>query len=114
QDVEDSLSALRYLAEQQEAQDRAFAAYNKALELTNARYTTGLVSYFDVIQAQGLALTAEQTDVEIRGNRIATTIQLVKALGGGWADSYIMKPALGDQVDAPSQAPTVLTPNAEP
>jgi multidrug efflux system outer membrane protein len=114
QNVEDSLSSLRYLADEQEAQDRAYKAYWAALDLTNSRYTTGLVSYFDVIQAQGLELTAEQLDVQIKGNRIATTIQLVKALGGGWADSYIMKPHLGNHVDAPSQAPTVLTPNAEP
>jgi multidrug efflux system outer membrane protein len=114
QNVEDSLSSLRYQADQQEAQDRAYKAYKAALDLTNARYTTGLVSYFDVIQAQGLELTAEQTDVQVRGNRIATTVQLVKALGGGWADSYVSRPALGDHVAAPSQAPTVLTPNAEP
>jgi multidrug efflux system outer membrane protein len=114
QNVEDSLSSLRYLAEQQEAEDRAFKAYQAALNLTNARYTTGLVSYFDVIQAQGLALGAEQLDVQIKGNRIATTVQLIKALGGGWADSYIMKPKLGDQVVEPSAAPTVLTPDAEP
>ena len=114
QNVEDSLSSLRYQAQQQEAQDRAYKAYKAALDLTNARYTTGLVSYFDVIQAQGLELTAEQTDVQVRGNRIATTVQLVKALGGGWADSYVMKPALGDKVAQPSAPPTVLTPNAEP
>jgi multidrug efflux system outer membrane protein len=112
QNVEDSLSSLRYLAQQQAAEDRAVKAYDAALNLTNQRYTTGLVSYFDVIQAQGLALDAEQLDVQIRGNRIASTVQLIKALGGGWADSYIMKPALGDQVAAPSAAPTVLNPGA--
>jgi len=108
QDVEDSLSNLRYLAQQAEAENRAFVAYKKALDLTNSRYTTGLVSYFDVIQAQGLALGAEQSTVQIEGNRIASTIQLIKALGGGWADSYITKPQVGDHVDAPSTAPTVL------
>ena len=108
QDVEDSLSNLRYLAQQGEAEDRAFVAYKKALDLTNSRYTTGLVSYFDVIQAQGLALGAEQTTVQIEGNRIASTIQLIKALGGGWQDSYITKPAKGDHVAEPSTAPTVL------
>ncbi len=34
-----ALSSLRYLAEQQEAQDRAYKAYQAALDLTNARYT---------------------------------------------------------------------------
>jgi multidrug efflux system outer membrane protein len=108
QDVEDSLSNLRYLAQQSEAENRAFEAYKKALDLTNSRYTTGLVSYFDVIQAQGLALGAEQSTVQIEGNRIASTIQLIKSLGGGWQDSYITQPAIGNHVDAPSKAPTVL------
>jgi multidrug efflux system outer membrane protein len=108
QDVDDSLSSLRYLAQQQEAEDHAFDAYNRALELTNDRYTTGLVSYFDVIQAQGLALGAEQLTVEIRGNRIATTVQLIKALGGGWSDSLIHQPQMGDHVASPSSPPTVL------
>jgi multidrug efflux system outer membrane protein len=110
QDVEDSLSALRYLAQQGEAENRAFQSYKNALVLTNARYTTGLVSYFDVITAQGLALGAEQLTVQIEGNRIGTTVRLIKALGGGWADSYITKPQLGNQVAAPSAAPTVLGP----
>jgi len=112
QNVEDSLSSLRYLAQQSEAENRAFDAYKKALELTNSRYTTGLVSYFDVIQAQSLALTAEQLAVQIQGNRMSTTVQLIKALGGGWADSMILKPDHGDHVDAPSKDPTVLKPAA--
>jgi len=114
QDVEDSLSALRYLAQQSEAENRAFVAYKNALDLTNARYTTGLVSYFDVIQAQGLALGAEQLTVQIEGNRIASTVLLIKALGGGWADSYITQPEHGNHVAAPSAAPTVLGPAGHP
>ena len=110
QDVEDSLSSLRYLREQQDAQDVAFQSYKKALDLTNARYTTGLVSYFDVIQAEGLALNAEQLDVQIQGNRLISTVRLIKALGGGWADSLISQPHQGDHEDAPSAAPTVLGP----
>jgi multidrug efflux system outer membrane protein len=112
QDVEDSLSALRFLAQQSEAENRAFESYKKALDLTNARYTTGLVSYFDVIQAQGLALGAEQLTVQIEGNRIASTVLLIKALGGGWVDSSITMPEHGNHVDAPSSAPTVLGPAA--
>jgi multidrug efflux system outer membrane protein len=112
QDVEDSLSALHYLSQQAAAENMAYTSYQKALDLTNARYTTGLVSYFDVIQAQGLALDAEQLTVQIEGNRIATTIQLIKALGGGWTDSSITKVDHGNHVDAPSAAPTVLGPAA--
>lgn len=114
QNVEDSLSSLRYLSQQAEAENRAFVAYKNALDLTNARYTTGLVSYFDVIQAQALALSAEQLTVEIRGNRIATTVQLIKALGGGWKDSYFFKPDHGDHVSSPSVDPTVLKTDSHP
>jgi multidrug efflux system outer membrane protein len=108
QDVEDSLSAIKYLAIQYEAENRAYQAYQRALDLTNARYTTGLVSYFDVIQAQNLALSAEQLTVQLAGNRIAATVRLVKALGGGWGDSRIFRPQHGDHVEAPSAPPTVL------
>jgi multidrug efflux system outer membrane protein len=112
QDVEDSLSSLHYLAQQSEAENRAYLSYKRALDLTNQRYTTGLVSYFDVIQAEGLELNAEQLYVQIEGNRVGSTVRLIKALGGGWADSYITKPDKGDHVDAPSAAPTVLHPGA--
>jgi multidrug efflux system outer membrane protein len=110
QDVENSLSSLRYLASQYDAENRAYQSYQRALDLTNARYNTGLVSYFDVIQAEGLALGAEQLTVQLAGNRIGTTVQLVKALGGGWADSEVLRPNHGDHVEAPSAPPTVLGP----
>ena len=113
QDVEDSLSAEKYLTLQFESENRAYQAYQRALDLTNARYTTGLVSYFDVIQAQGLALNAEQLTVQLAGNRLATTVRLIKALGGGWADSAISRPHFGNHVEAPSAAPTVLGPQVQ-
>jgi multidrug efflux system outer membrane protein len=108
QDVEDSLSAIKYLAIQYEAENRAYQAYQRALDLTNARYTTGLVSYFDVITAQNLALNAEQLTVQLAGNRIGATVHLIKALGGGWSDSAIFRPGHGDHEASPSHPPTVL------
>jgi multidrug efflux system outer membrane protein len=112
QDVEDSLSATKYLTVQYEAENEAYQAYQRALDLTNARYTTGLVSYFDVIQAQNLALNADQLTVQLAGNRIAATIRLIKALGGGWQDSSITRPDHGNHVEAPSASPTVLGPQS--
>jgi multidrug efflux system outer membrane protein len=108
QDVEDSLSALKYLSVQYDAENRAYQDYQRALDLTNARYSTGLVSYFDVIQAEDLALNAQQLTVQIAGNQMGTTVRLIKALGGGWNDSFITKPDHGNHVDAPSAHPTVL------
>jgi multidrug efflux system outer membrane protein len=108
QDVEDSLSSIHYLREQAETENQAYQSYEKALELTNTRYSSGLVSYFDVIEAQNLALSAEQLTVQLAGNRMAATVRLIKALGGGWNDSHLARPNHGDHVDAPSAQPTVL------
>jgi multidrug efflux system outer membrane protein len=110
QDVEDSLSSIKYLNVQYEAENRAYQSYQRALDLTNARYTTGLVSYFDVIQAQGLALNAELLTVQIAGNQIGSTVRLIKAMGGGWEDSQLLRPNYGDHVASPSITPTVLGP----
>jgi multidrug efflux system outer membrane protein len=110
QDVEDSLSAIHYLKDQYDAENQAYHSYEKALELTNARYSSGLVSYFDVIQAQNLELSAQQLTVQLAGNRIAATVRLIKALGGGWGDSHLARPNYGDHIDAPSAQPTVLGP----
>src|SRR5271154_2858921 len=109
QDVENSLSSLKYLADQSDAENEAFRQYQIALDLTNARYSRGVVSYFDVIEAQGNALNAEQQTVQIAGNRMATTVQLIKALGGGWADSQVLRHDHGGNSDAPSAKPTVLS-----
>jgi multidrug efflux system outer membrane protein len=112
QDVEDSLSAIRYLKVQYDAEYLAYQSYEKALELTNARYTSGLVSYFDVIEAQNLELNAQQLTVQLAGERIGATVRLVKALGGGWGDSRITRPDHGDHVDEPRAKHTVLGPVA--
>jgi len=78
QDVEDSLSALRYLSEQQEAEDGPSMHTKSARSHQRTLYHRP-GSYFDVIQAQGLALSAEQLTVQIRGERVANTVRLIKA-----------------------------------
>jgi multidrug efflux system outer membrane protein len=105
-DVEDSLSDLRYLAQQEEAQNRAFVAYQKTLALTNDRYTAGLVSYFDVTTAERDLLDAEQTLVQIKGNRMGSTVRLIKALGGGWADEPLLSNEDAHKADGPPHVPS--------
>ena len=47
-------------------------------------YKGGLVSYLDVVTAQQTLLSSEQQLATIRGQRLVTSVLLVKALGGGW------------------------------
>jgi len=84
QEVEDALAAIRLLAQQQEAQTGVVDASRQAAQLSLDRYTQGLVSFLDVVDAERNRLEAERRAAQIRGQRMSATILLIKALGGGW------------------------------
>lgn len=98
QQVEDALSGLNALAAAFAAQQRAVDDAERSLNLANIRYTGGLVTYLDVITAQEQALTNERLAAQILGQRLVTSVYLVKALGGGWDNSSLsavgVKPSL--------------------
>ena len=83
-DVENSLSGIRRLAVQAEAQARAVTSARRATELATERYRSGIVAYIEVVDASRDALAAERANAELVGERFISTVQLVKALGGGW------------------------------
>jgi len=84
QQVEDNLAAVRILENEAKVQDEAVAAAQRSLELSTTRYKGGVTSYLEVITAQSAALTDEVTAVNILGRRMASTVLLIQALGGGW------------------------------
>lgn len=102
QQVEDALSGLTTLAAAYDSQQRAVADAERALQLANARYTGGLVTYLDVITAQEQALSNEREETQLLGQRMTTSVLLVKALGGGWDSSSLaavkVKPSLKQAV----------------
>lgn len=89
QQVEDALAGLNALASASDSQQRAVTDAGQSLTLANARYTGGLVTYLDVITAQELVLNNERLATQIQGQRLVTSVLLVKALGGGWDASSI-------------------------
>jgi multidrug efflux system outer membrane protein len=84
QDVDDGLSGLRYLAAQGEALARAASASRKAADLSTVRYQQGVADYFEVIDAERIALANELQATQLQGQRFVASVQLIKALGGGW------------------------------
>jgi NodT family efflux transporter outer membrane factor (OMF) lipoprotein len=84
QEVEDNLSSLRILEAEAAKQHEATAAAEDSLQLSLNRYKGGLVTYLEVITAQSIALTNERTEVDLLRRRMAASVQLIKALGGGW------------------------------
>ncbi len=89
QQVEDNLAAVRILEHEAQVQDEAVAAAQRSLDLSVTRYTGGVTSYLEVITAQNAALADEVTAVNILGRRMANTVLLIQALGGGWDRSSL-------------------------
>lgn len=89
QEVEDSLAALRILADETQVQDKAVAAAEQSLALTLNQYKAGTVSYLNVIITQAAELASRRTALQLQGQRLAASVALVKALGGGWHDSLL-------------------------
>ncbi|MBZ5593539.1 MAG: efflux transporter outer membrane subunit [Acidobacteriia bacterium] len=89
QQVEDSLSALRVLAEEAHAEDAAVQAAEEALKISTYQYKAGTVSYLQVITSQAIALQDERTAVDLLTRRMVASVALIQALGGGWDASKL-------------------------
>jgi NodT family efflux transporter outer membrane factor (OMF) lipoprotein len=89
QQVEDNLAAVRILENEAKVQDEAVVAAQRSLDLSITRYKGGVTSYLEVITAQSAALQDEVTAVNLLGRRLANTILLIQALGGGWDRSSL-------------------------
>ncbi|HEU4414097.1 MAG TPA: efflux transporter outer membrane subunit [Candidatus Angelobacter sp.] len=89
QEVEDSLSGLNVLSQAAETQQQAVDAAQRALNIANDRYTGGLVTYLDVVNAEQTLLDTQRLATQILGQRLTTSVSLVKALGGGFDASSL-------------------------
>lgn len=82
-EISDLLSARSSLAKQLRAATANKNSQVKRLEIAQARFNTGLVSYLEVIDGQRELVTAENTTVQVRRAQLESAAQLYKALGGG-------------------------------
>jgi NodT family efflux transporter outer membrane factor (OMF) lipoprotein len=92
QQVEDELAAMRILAQQADAQDKAVAAARQAEAIILNQYKAGTVAYTSVIVAQTTALGDEESALTIRQARLVASAALIQALGGGWDTSQLPTP----------------------
>jgi NodT family efflux transporter outer membrane factor (OMF) lipoprotein len=85
QNVEDNLAALRLLSREIQQEDAAVASAQRYLNLASDRYKLGIDSYLNVITAQTTLLANQRTAVTLRLSQMTATVQLIKAVGGGWS-----------------------------
>ncbi len=84
-EVADALTNVqRFVAAAADQQARVDAARN-VLRLSRRRYEAGYSAYLEVLDAQRSANAAEQGLVQSRQALLSFTVDLMKALGGGWS-----------------------------
>ncbi|SDT92335.1 outer membrane protein, multidrug efflux system [Verrucomicrobium sp. GAS474] len=88
-EVEDSLSGLRNLSGQAEAEASAVTASQRSSTLSDLRYRNGSATYLDVIDSERSALDTQRAAIQTLGQRYVASVRLIKALGGGWSESAL-------------------------
>ena len=92
QDVEDNLAALRILNQENASQQKTVADAQRSLAISTRRYKGGVSTYLEVIIAQTTELANQRTAADITTRQFSASVQLVKALGGGWDTSQLPRP----------------------
>jgi len=90
-EVEDKLSDLRILNSELAAERKAVVAAQHSLDISNQRYKGGAASYLEVLVAESTLLTNQRTQADLESRQFAASVQLVRALGGGWNASQLPK-----------------------
>jgi NodT family efflux transporter outer membrane factor (OMF) lipoprotein len=83
-EVEDNLSQLKSLEDQDRHQTEAVKAARHTWDLAMNRYREGAVSYLEVVDAENTRLRTERSSLSIQVQRLQATVGLVRAVGGGW------------------------------
>lgn len=83
-EVEDSLVSIRTLDERIVQQRGAEDASSGVAQSAKARFDEGDVDYLVVVDAERTRLRSRQSRIQFEGERARATVDLVKALGGGW------------------------------
>jgi len=83
-EVNDALINLRQYTEREQALYQSQQSAQKALTLSENRYQSGYSSYIEVLDAQRALNEAGLAYVQSRQARLIASVDLFKALGGGW------------------------------
>jgi len=83
-EVNDALVSVRQNTERETELAKSRDASSKALQIAENRYKAGYSAYLDVLDSQRTYNESALAFVQSRQARLAATVDLFKALGGGW------------------------------
>ena len=84
QEVEDSLSNIDWISNEMDSIKDSIRSASTAYEIALARYNHGVSYYIDVVNYKKQELENKRTFLSLVGMKYLNTIQLIKAIGGGW------------------------------
>jgi NodT family efflux transporter outer membrane factor (OMF) lipoprotein len=90
-DVEDQLSGLRILEQESGVEQKAVDAAQHSYDISNQRYKGGVTSYLEVLTAEATLLENQRTAIDLQTRQFASSVGLVRALGGGWDATQLPK-----------------------
>jgi NodT family efflux transporter outer membrane factor (OMF) lipoprotein len=115
QNVADALHALRSDADAVKAQQNAVNASALSLDLTRSQYQLGAITYVNLLNAQRTYQQARLSLVQAQAARLADTVALFQALGGGWWNRIDVKPdPLSPEAPVIEEAIATLSPVKRP
>jgi NodT family efflux transporter outer membrane factor (OMF) lipoprotein len=84
-EVADVVANWRALERETREQEAALEDAQRSYELTTDRYKAGLDNYLSVLSSQNQVLLAQGLRAELQAQRLTYSVNLVRALGGGYA-----------------------------
>jgi len=83
-DVDNALVVRAKLADQLAAEARLVGASREYRRLARLQFDGGVAPYMTVLQAEQQLFPAELNEVQLRASLLAATVNIYKAMGGGW------------------------------
>ena len=86
-EVRDALVSVSQNAETEKQYERALTAARNVERISRARYEAGSAAFLELLDAQRSTNDAQVLYIRARLNRLTSSVDLYKALGGGWQAS---------------------------
>ncbi len=83
-EVDDALTEIRFRQERSAVQDQSLTAAERAAQIAVFRYDKGVANYLEVIDAERSVLAIQRGLVQNRAQALFASVNLARALGGGW------------------------------
>jgi NodT family efflux transporter outer membrane factor (OMF) lipoprotein len=87
QQVEDSLATLNHYHDAAAEEKAAVDAAQRTLDLSMALYKQGAIDYLTVVTSQTALLQTQLEALNLDTLQLSASVDLIRALGGGWQDS---------------------------